>query len=287
MRPVILNGNNLVLNNANNDTYKYKFPVSASFKDVQIAVGSVTLYYSWDNITSANTSSQYNNNQFNYIWIDGLTYNVILQDGMYEYEDIFKNLQYVMIKNGHYLVNDKGENVYFLEMLVNAVFYSIMLNTFAVPTSLPSGWTNPAGMSFPATTKTPQFIILPTNNFYKVIGFTPATYPTLPETMNYSVLSDLVPEISPVVSLIMTCNIISNKYSVPPTLLYTFPFTNYKSGELITIIPSQLIWTPVSDGSFQDFEIQFLDQNLNKISIRDTNICINLVFAKISGEILK
>jgi len=287
MRPVILNGNNLVLNNDNRDTYKYKFPVSASFKDVQIAVGSVTLYYSWDNITSANTSSQYNNNQFNYKWIDGSTYNVILQDGIYEYEDIFKNLQYVMIKNGHYLVNENGENVYFLEMLVNSVFYSIMLNTFAVPTSLPSGWTNPAGMVFPATTKTPQFIILPTNNFYKVIGFTPATYPTLPETINYSVLSDLVPEISPVVSLIMTCNIISNKYSVPPTLLYTFPFTNYKSGDLITIIPSQLIWTPVSDGSFQDFEIQFLDQNLNKISIRDTNICINLVFAKISGEILK
>jgi len=288
MRPVILNGNNLVKNSFYNDTYKYKFPVDAAFKDVQMALNNLSIYYSWDNITSANSSSEYNNNEFKYKWIDDIEYSVLLPDGIYEYEDIFKYFQFVMINNGHYLVDNLGKNVYFLDMLVDNVYYSIMINVYPVPTALPLGWTNPAGMTFPPTNISPQLIILPSNNFGKVIGFSDGIYPTTPSPIVYSVLSDLIPEISPVVSLIMTCSIISNKYSNPPTLLYTFPFTNYKSGDLIEVNPAaQLLWIPVSDGKYQDFEIQFLDQNLNKVRIRDTNICMNLVFGKITGEILK
>ena len=64
---IVLNQNNLVPDGQNNKLV-YKFPNSVLFKNNSIAVSSVSMYYSWFNI-----SSIYNNNKFTTI-INIITY---------------------------------------------------------------------------------------------------------------------------------------------------------------------------------------------------------------------
>ena len=65
MRTIILNKSNLVANKKNN-VLEYNFPSSVQFKDTYIAVKSVSMYYSWYNI-----SKSLGNNQFSYTWYSG------------------------------------------------------------------------------------------------------------------------------------------------------------------------------------------------------------------------
>jgi len=68
MRTIVLNQTNIVnLNNGNNQLV-YKFPNSVLFSGTSIAVSSVSMYYSWFNIS---TSLQ--NNNFSYTWTSGTT----------------------------------------------------------------------------------------------------------------------------------------------------------------------------------------------------------------------
>jgi hypothetical protein len=67
MRTLILNKSNVV-QGSNNSEYQYNFP-GGGIKLLQgekIALSSITMFYSTPNITSL-----YNNNKFQYIWIDG------------------------------------------------------------------------------------------------------------------------------------------------------------------------------------------------------------------------
>lgn len=281
MRTLIINGNNLVVN-AFNDTYSYRFPVgSVTFKNDQIAVSSVSMYYSWENITSGSDGGQYNNNTFQYDFL-GTTITVTIPTGYYEISDINAYLQSQMVANKQYLVDTNGDFVYYLEIVQNSTFYAIQLNSYAVPTAATAaalGYTQPAGAlwAFPAVATTPQFIILSTNNFKSVIGFSAGTYPNPTQATNYSIVSNSgVPQVTPVSSLIMTCSLLNNPYSIPSTLLYSFS-PNVTYGSQIQVNPPEMSFVDIQDGAYNDFQIQFFDQNLNRVSIQDTNLVILLV----------
>lgn len=290
MRPIIINSNNLVENGFNN-TYQYNFPTgSVTFKDDQIAIAQISIYYSWFNISSQTTGAQYNNNVFQYIWYDAggaATYTVTLPDGFYEISDINAYLQYVFVTNGHYLVDGAGDFVYYMELKVNQTYYGVQLNSYPIPTGLPAGWTNPAGMTFPAVASTPQLIVLSTNNFADVIGFTAGTYPTVTQATNYSVLSSYTPQVTPINSIILTCSLLNNKYSLPSTLLFTFAPRNATFGELVDITIPQYTFTDIQDGDYNSLTIEFLDQNLRKVFIRDSNLVVTMVIASKQTFVLK
>ena len=290
MRPIIINQNNVV-NNGFNDTYIYRFPNgSVEFRDDTVAIASIAMYYSWFNITSATTQSRYNNNIFEYIWYDAggpTTYTVTIPDGYYEISDINEYLQFQMIANGTYLVDGSGNNVYYLEIVTNAQYYGVQVNAYPIPTGLPAGWSNPAGLTFPAVASTPQLVVLSTNNFGLVIGFDAGTYPTVTQNTDYSVLSTFTPQITPVNSLILSCTLLNNKYSIPSTLLYSFAPSGTQFGGLLLIQPSQYSFVDVQDGAYTDFTIQFFDQNLNRIYINDSNVVINMVIAHKESYLLK
>lgn len=279
MRTLIINGNNLVPNGFN-DTYRYSFPVgSVDFKDDQVAVSSVNMYYSWFNITSANTGSRYNNNAFQYIWTDGggsTTFTVTFPDGYYTVSQSNAYFQSQMVTNGHYLVDNNGEFVYYLEFVENATYYAIQLNAYPLPTALPAGWTNPEAIIFPVTASTPQLIVLSTNNFNNIIGFNAGTYPPAIQATRYSKLSDYTPQVSPVNSLILSCTLLNNRYAIPSTLLYSFSPAGTAFGDLISIQPSEMSFVDIQDGAYNDFTIEFRDQNLNRVAINDSNIVILL-----------
>lgn len=276
MKTIIINSNNLVPNGFN-DTYRYNFPVgSVEFKDDQVAVSSVNMYYSWFNITSTNTGSRYGNNSLQYIWIDGNTFTITFPDGYYGVQELNAYFQSRMIVNGHYLVNDSGDFVYYLEFTENPTFYAIQFNSLAVPTALPLNWTNPAGIVFPLVASTPQIVILSTNTFRNIVGFNAGTYPAVVQSSAFSKVSDYTPQVSPVNSLILSCTLLNNRYAIPSTLLYSFSPAGTTFGDLISVQPPEMSFVDIQDGAYTDFTVEFRDQNLNRISINDSNLVILL-----------
>jgi hypothetical protein len=138
---IVLNQNNLV-QDGNNNTFVYKFPNSVAFPHHEIAIQSVSMFYSWANIDitlSNNTFTIYFPTNSAGASSTGSgqvsTYQITIPTGQYEITDLNALLQYYCIKNGWYLINSAGQNVYFLEMFVNATRYAVQINTFPLPLS--------------------------------------------------------------------------------------------------------------------------------------------------------
>jgi len=282
MRTIILSGTDLVPNDYYGNKFRYDFPVgSVSFKDDQVAVSSVQIYYSWFNITSSNTGSRYNNNVFQYYWYDNTgqigPFTITIPDGYYSVATLNAYLQSQMVANNHYLVDSFGDYVYYLELVENPSAYAVQFNSFPIPTALPALWTNPGGMTFPAVASTPQLVILSTNSFKDIIGFNAGTYPAITQATNYSKISDYTPQVSPVSSIVMTCSLVQNRYAIPNTLIYSFTPAGTAFGDIINVQPSELSFNDISDTTVNSIEITFLDQNLRDIKLNDTQLCILLV----------
>lgn len=279
---LILNSNNVVAG-SNNTTYKYNFMMPTEILDeAQMTISSVVLPYSWFNISAAN-----NNNKFNFYFPDssspGAGYFVTLQDGFYSVTDINAALQQFCIANGLYLINANGKYVYFLTILYNPTFYAVQSVAQFVPTSLPSGWTEPANwVGYNATPFTP-ILQVTTQEFGNLIGFEVGLYPTI-NGVESSTLSTKTPQGSIVNSLILRCSLVNNDCSFPTDVLDTMPITA-SFGENINYQPPQLKWVDVTSGTFQSFNLTICDQNLNPMYILDSNVCISILL-KNKGKII-
>jgi hypothetical protein len=297
MRTLIINSTNVVPNGLNNQ-FLYQFPTgSVKFDHDQIAVAAISLFFSWYNISSGTTNSKYNNNAYDYLWWDGSVHQVLMPDGHYEISTINAYLQDVMVTNGHYLVNAKGEYVYYLEWVVNVSRYAVQLNCYLIPSSLPSGYTNPAGMTFPPSPQTAQvqilgFVpsrapVLNESNFGQVVGFFPGLYPPSIKTQNFSHISDFTPEVDNVSSITMKCSLLNNRYSLPSTLLYTFSTSGTNFGSNFNFAAPQFAFVDIEDGSYTNFTIEFVDQNLRPIYFNDTQLSILLVVGRKEAYLTK
>jgi len=169
MKIIVFNSTKIIPDGQNNKLV-YSFPNSVTFQNSYIAVSSVSLYYSWFNITAAQQ-----NNVFSYNWTVGAqttTYFITIPDGLYEVSTLNKLLQYEMISNGTYLIaGDQSQNVYYAEFSLNPTRYAVQLNTFEVPTSLPDNYAAPSNFAgFPSQTFNPV-IDLSLSQIYKILGF--------------------------------------------------------------------------------------------------------------------
>jgi hypothetical protein len=180
-----------------------------------------------------------------------------------------------MVTNSHYLLNGSGDYVYYLEFEENVSRYAVQLNSYAVPTALPTGWSKPGAWTLPVAAKTPQVTILSSNAFNKVIGFTAGTYPSPTQSTTYSKISDTVPQVTPVSSVILTCSIVDNRFSIPDNIIYSFA-PNVTYGSQIQVQPSELTWVDIQDGQHNSLTLKFLDQNKNPLEILDTNLVVLL-----------
>jgi hypothetical protein len=273
MRSIIFNRTNIVPN-TNNTTLIYNFPSSVDLTGARIAISNITMYYSWDNINIT-----YQNNTFSYQWTEGgttTTHNVVIPDGLYEVKDLNNFLQFTFIANGHYLVNSVGDNVYYAEFLINPTRYAVQLNTFAVPTSLPSGWTNPAGLVFPLATFNPN-IIIPAR-FNEVVGFAVGFSSGLNAGIgtNLSFLSTLAPQVQPNSSLLLSLSGIDNKYANPSSIIYSLA-PSVGIGELIVEKPAEFNWNKLLAGTYNQLRLQFLSSTFQPITIRDPQMTIVMV----------
>lgn len=283
---IVLNSNNIVDDGQNNKLV-YKFPNSITFKNKSISVSSISMYYCW-----ANISSVYNNNTFSYTWTVGnvtTTYQVVIPNGIYEISDLNSYLQFVMIKNGTYLINGTS-NVYYAEFVLNPSRYAVEINTYSVSASLPSGYTEPPGFAgFPSLSFNPV-ITLPAN-INKIFGYV-AGFATdanvdnsyVPPTSNYvsktssgtlTYLSTLAPTVQPNSSLYVSMSNINNPYSSPSSIIYSV-VAQGAAGTLITERPPNFMWNKMIDGTYSELRLTFLGYDYSPIPLSDKQMTIML-----------
>lgn len=279
MRTLIVNSTNLV-NDGQNNKLVYKFPNSVHFKDSFISLSQAQMYYSWFNITS-----EFNNNTIQYVWIDGAgvqtTYTITIPDGLYEVNTLNQLLQFTFIQNGHYLVNS-GQNVYYGEFILNPSRYAVQINTFLFPTSLPVGYTNPAGVAFPPQSFNPSIILPPkvnvilgfipnfTTNLNINNAFVPPVSPYVSKLANgtLSYISTVAPNLQPNSSVIINISNIDNQYAQPTGTCYTI-IPTVAIGEVINEQPVNYIWNKLIPGTYNQLTINILGNDLSPIKIQD------------------
>lgn len=296
MRTLILNSSNLV-NDGQNNKLVYKFPNSVQFKDHYISLSQAQLYYSWFNITSSLM-----NNFFSYVWVNNAgvqtTYNVTIPNGLYEISNLNQFLQYTFIQNGHYLVNSSGENVYYAEFIVNPTRYSIQINTFLFPKTLPTGWSNPGNIIFPLTSSFNPQINIPSglgsimgyNSFSTNINLNNSYVPPTSDYISknnsgtISYLSTKSPNVQPNSSILLNLTNIDNQYSQPSGILYSI-VPSVGIGEIINDTPVNYIWNKLIPGTYNELKLTLLGTDLNPIILKDPNMTFVLVIKDSSEKI--
>lgn len=294
---VVLNRGNIT--NKSNSRLEYHFPRPVKFgKDDTVAISDLSLYFSIFNISKKN-----NNNFFQYKWYNNTDgdvteiIDVVIEDGYYSIDSLYKYLQKVMVENGHYLETTDGNNyIYFIELLENATYYSssIRLSSAAQVMDL-TGEGNqdiiaesivnpPTSWKLPSTFKTPQLIIPSNNKFGELLGFSAQTIykDTTGETTNkhYAFLNDIVPNMMPQSSFILTCNLCDNELSNPNNIISSFTVSGTSGiGDRISPI-SDVVHCKVKEGTYNSVIINIYDQNFEPIEILDPDILIVLSVLK-------
>ena len=294
MSNIVLNKNN-ISNVRTNSELIYKFPHSVTFDaGSEIVLSHCSLYYSWFNISARNK-----NNFFQYRWWGtdpdaGLTevIDVHIPDGYYSINTLFEFLQSIMVTNGHYLVmKSGGDYVYFIEFLTNSTYYSSEIRlsslgqTMSLAGSSPDVWSElfhpPTGWSIPNFFEVPEIIIPSNNKFGELLGFEPGTVSvqeTISQTINrqFNIMSSLVPNMEPQSSFIITCSMVKNDLAIPNNVLASFSVPGNSSiGDQITI-SSDIVWSPIAPGTYEQLRIQILDQDYQPLYIRDPSMLLVL-----------
>jgi hypothetical protein len=272
-KTIVINSSNYVQNSGNK--YVYNFPQTSYFAAGSgIGVSNISIYNSIQNITQKR-----GNNVVTLLWL-GTIYTFIFPDGYYSVSDINFFFQQQCILNGLYVTANSGaDNVYFFELVVNSIRYSTSLNFYAIPTDAQAtslGYTKPANATwtYPVSPQTPSLSF--GQPFGNLIGFTFGTYPPTVQSTNVQYLSTSTPVISPVDSLILTCNLINSKYSVPNNILFTVPITT-ALGTIIQVPISSIVFNDILPQNFSTLEITIFDQLFNPVILLDKELTLTLV----------
>lgn len=264
IHPIILNQNNA----ENDHTYTYRFSKGAiHLKGASIALAECNIFYSWGNI-----EPQFNNNTFQIIYPDntvpGFTeYTISMPYGNYTIEDINQYLQQWQINNNKYLVKD-GKNHYFIELVANPQTYKIQLIMYDIPTSA-AGYDNPAGMVFPSVVSKATLVTLD-NGFADLIGFARSS-------AFFSAESTKTPEMSPISSVLMSCNLINSAFSNPSNILYSFVSGSTPYGRMISVQNQSVEFIKIQDGVYRELTIKFMDDKFRPLYIKDRSLIIYLL----------
>jgi hypothetical protein len=267
---------NLILNSSNvsgfnKNTYTYNF-INGAFEikeTSELCIGDISIPYSWYNI-----SNQYNNNTFNFIdWL-GVSHSITIPNGFYTVTDINAYLDTYFLNNGFYLINDQDQAVVYLYLYQNTTYYANQLLLYAVPTSLPAGWSlGDNWIGFPPVATAPILQVLD-NNFQNYIGFSAGDYGG--GNVDESFLSNITPNSTVVNSLVVQCNLVKNDAGTPTNILDSFPITA-QFGANINYAPAFQKYIKLNPGRYSSLSITFVDQNLNTIDIQDSNVTISLL----------
>lgn len=256
---------------------------SVNFKNRKICLSSLQIFNSQFNINA----NLYANNTFSVSVPTAATYstvNITFPSGYYSYSDISNYITQQLVAAGAYLIDAAGDQITYIQVRVNSVYYICEITLLATPTSPPAGHTRPAsglysagGSGLPTATNTPK-IIVPSTGFSQVIGFTAGTYPSTTQTTNQVLLSNTVPLINqPVWSYLVRCNLVNTAVSNPPDIMTSFSSQGKSIGELISINPPEYQWVDVYNGAYNNLTITICDKSFNNVKFEDSSTLIMLL----------
>ena len=275
--PIILNSSNVVPDD--NSSYIYKFPRgSINLKNSSLAISQINLFYSWPNIDGL----AYNNNTFQIQFPDdspstATIYDVVIPDGNYTVEQLNSYLQSFFIKNNKYLINSTtGQHVYYMEFLTNPQTYSIQIVTYEIPSSLAEvpGFVEgggPGTFHFPGLDSQYAKLIITDNEFGTLLGFEPGTY------FGDDNISSKTPQISPVSSILVQCSMVSNIFTNPDNIIYSFVSGSVEYGRMLSVTNQDIQYSNVNNGFYNEVKINFIDNNFKRLNIKDNNLIIYLI----------
>jgi hypothetical protein len=286
-----MNSTNIIQDGLNNKLV-YKFPNSVVFKDKYIAVSSISMYYSWFNITAST-----NNNTFTFTWTAGAvttTYSIVIPDGLWDISAINNYIQFFCISKALYYTIG-GVNYYPFELLINVNRYAVQLNTYYIPTSAPSGATTPTGFpGFPTTAQ--NTVVTFPSGFNAIVGYPvnfasasnvggATTFSNPTASTNYgskdattntiSYLSNIAPNVQPNSNILFVLSNINNPYTQPSGVIYSLN-SSVPVGQLITEKPPNFMWNKLIDGTYNELRLTFLSPSLQPIFVNDPNMTILL-----------
>lgn len=270
-----------IVNNGFNNTLRYEFPFSGvNFKNCEIALHSINMYNSAFNING----SLYSNNTFTIEIPHGNTYTnhtITLENGYYTYQNINDKIHRLFLDVGAYLIDKSGNNVFFMQLSENSVLYACQIDIDTPPTALPSGYSyaksgyysTSAGL--PNNLRTPRLII-DSDGFGKIIGFSNGTYPhdVLYEASSHT--SNITPQINPISNYSLRCSLITNPFCIPSDIIATFSNKGTQNGQQIEYNPNEHLWLNIADGSYTSITLIIIDQEGRFVKFQDSDIMISL-----------
>ena len=143
-------------------------------------------------------------------------------------------------------------------------------------------YTLPVGATWtvPASAINPR-LDLSQNAFGSVLGFaTPSASNLFPTSNTTGVTtitsSTLTPQVSPLTTFTLKCSLVNNSYSIPNSLLYSFPpFGTF--GSQFQVSPSEFSFIDIIAGQYTSFRVSLTDQADRPITILDPDLTILLV----------
>lgn len=274
-KKIILNSKNYI----GNGMFTYNFPFQQDFTDDEVAITSFNMFNSFYNI-----SSTIGNNILTISYPNATTNALIsisttIPDGFYDTSSFNTYLQSVMYSNGLYYINAvSGNVVYFISMVVLSTEYKNSITLYKLNSNtLVNGQIYGTGKDY--------FLNISFNsNLGELFGFSsnvvygPTVLLTTTSSTSQVVKSNLVPQINPFNSIIITCSLVDQLgLSNPSDYLYSCSL-NASYGSMMQPKKLENIYTRCRAGSCRSISLQFYDNNFNRLQILDNNTMIILTF---------
>lgn len=281
---IILNENNLLplfntfsteTNTAPFNKFYQEISNGANLKDHEICLNKLTMYYSWPNITSSNYQAA--TIQWDVLGVySSFSWNLTQNYNYGSIQELNDALQQFCITNGLYLINGTS-NVYYMTFVANPNSYGVDLTLFKVPTSLPAGYTAPSNfIGYPSVSKTMRITF--NSSFNKIVGFASSTLFD-GSTTQTTYTSSFCPQLSPVSSILVSCNLANNPLALngSSNIMTSFNTKDTAYGATISVEPNTLTWFDINGSLASSLVVSLLDSNFNDLNVRDPQTTIQLL----------
>ena len=249
----------------------------------EVALRSLNIFYSFPTFLS--TAS------FQYVFPVNTsggptTYTInIPTNSYYTIEQLNGLIQYSLLGNGLYLVDASGNSVYYLSVVVNSTTYNVNILAPVVPLSLPTGYTNPAGMPFATVANSNMQLILTDPQVLRVLGYVAGTYPSTPTGTggNYSGAGTNSPEVCPYSSIYVWVSTNRNTYFTWPPQIYSFSIGDTQYAKSIQVEPKVWSFSPCLLQAYPSLTLELRDEKGNPLVVRDTNWSADLIYRPVKN----
>lgn len=273
--PIILNTSNWV----SGSTYVYNLGQSLDLGEWACAMQSTSVFFSWPNITSAQS-----NNEFSIIHPTSttpVTLTFTIPDGGYSIDDLNNFLRFSLVKNGYYITNNSsGEQTVYAEFTLNPSTYQVNFISYPLPTVLPTGFTAGSAITFPASPEGPQLVVTQ-SAFGTLIGFALGTFPSSPPSSITTTGSTATPVVNPRTQVVLQLDSVWNPLASNSKVLYSFSIAGTSYGGLAVSEPKELSFVKMQSGYHSSLTITLCDDNLQPLNLLDKEVCIILVLKKL------